>query len=107
MTDWTTGEDGKYPDKNQYVFDRGRKHYFLRIGDFHNYKNTYQHASKKGNAFEFSLKIVHKPLIANFWHFEFATHSEHGEVVDTSAAWKKLICSSILDRIQEKAFFQI
>ena len=59
-------------------------------------------------SFNFRVEIVHKPLVANYWHFEFKVIAENEEI-DTinSKAWRKAICSSIRDRVQEIAVFKM
>jgi hypothetical protein len=50
--------------------------------------------------------VVHKPLVANYWHFELAIDSKHGKIEKVKSGWHKLVCSSIRDKVQEVAIFQ-
>jgi hypothetical protein len=104
---WQVGEKSQRPKSSDYEYKTDRNYYFLKIEDFISYSDAYEHSSKKNYKFEFQLKIVHKPLISNYWHFEFDVQSFHGNITNDNAAWKRIVLSSIRDRIQEKSIFEI
>jgi hypothetical protein len=104
---WNEGEPGVYPEKNHFTFNRKRNCYYLKIADMDQYKDLYQYPANSENNFEFELGIIHQPLIANYWHFEFEVNSQHGKVEKGDKGWQKLVCSMVRDRVQDKAKFSI
>ena len=107
LAKWPGKTDGLYPGKGEYEFLVTRQLYFLKIGHFNNLSGEYAHPNDKNKKFNFKLKVVHKPLMANYWHFEFQVDSDHGTVVKTKAEWQRLICANIRGHVQEKAIFEI
>ncbi len=107
LNEWNKDEDGVYPLRDHYDFITDRGHYFLKAREINGAEGGYTYPVDSQNSFTFTLFIVHKPLVSNFWHFEFDITSPHGRIEKTSAAWHKLICSVIIDTIQEKAVFSI
>jgi hypothetical protein len=107
LSEWLGKVDGKYPAEGEYEFLATRQLYFIRIGDFNNLSGEYQHPNDKNKKCSFQLKVVHKPLMANYWHFEFHVNSTHGAILKTKADWQKVICAAIRGQVQEKAVFEI
>ena len=94
---WIEGTDGVIPLKNHFEIDKTRQYYFIQISKIDGYNGTYHNPPNKIDvSFNFRVEIVHKPLVANYWHFEFKVIAENEEI-DTinSKAWRKAICSSI------------
>ncbi len=105
---WTGGENAIAPSLNHFDIDYSRQLYFFQICKINGFTDTYQNPpNKPDNNFSFRVKIVHRPLKANFWHFEIEVDSDHGIVAKNKAAWHKIICSSIRDRLQEISVFKI
>jgi hypothetical protein len=93
------------PPKGHFGFDKTRQHYFLKIGKIDGYHDTYNNPpDKKTIDYTFTLRVVHRPLMSNYWHFEFLIETEHGDL-QYNSKWQKLICSSIRDHIQQVAIF--
>lgn len=105
---WEEGQAGLFPSLLDFQIDSTRKHYFVKISDIDGYTDKYHNPpGKTDDEFMFTVKVVHKPLMANYWHFELSIDTAHGKIESAKSAWQKVICSSIRDRIQEKAIFKI
>lgn len=107
---WDEGNNGIMPNENEFEFIDNRQHYFIKIEEIHNFIGEYINPpppDKKQKTYKFTLKIIHKPLVANYWHFEFIIYADGQELKNAKGIWKQLLCSSIRDKIQEVAKFHI
>jgi len=106
--DWKEGNDGLYPTKESYEIVSTRKIFFIPLLKLHGYKGKYHNPPEKTDkaALEFTLKICHKPLVSNFWHFEFLVVDAAGnEIKGNGKGYRKTVYSSIRDKIQDIAVF--
>lgn len=67
---WVEGADGLFPQTNDY-FDGGGSYFLFRIGDINEFSEAYPYPADKTPNYKFKIKVCHKPLQANFSHFEF------------------------------------
>lgn len=105
---WTQGTEGLTPPKDAYEIVSNRKRYFIPILKIHGFKDKYTNPpDKPESVFEFEVQVKHAPIISNYWHFEFSVFADGKEMPIANAKWKKLICSSICDRIRQIAVFKI
>lgn len=106
--DWQVGTDGIVPDDAHFQIIQDRQLYYFKVKNINGFTDTYQNPpDKTENKYVFTVVIVHKPLASNYWHFEFEIQSNHNIIGNTSSAWKKLVCSTIRDRVQEIAVFEL
>ena len=109
---WIEGDEGLLPPLHTFNIDYSQQHYFIQISQIDGFTDTYKIPSNKKNIPDFSapfeVLVAHKPTVSNYWHFEFKVMA-NGEEIESidSKAWRKLICSSISDRIQEVAVFTV
>ena len=107
--EWNIGDSGLIPPKLSYDVLWERKRYFIPLLKIHGFKGKYNPHPNKENAplIEFELKVVHKPLISNYWHFEFAIFGKDGEIKGASKGkgYRNTIYSSIRAELQEIAIF--
>lgn len=104
---WHEGDDGIIPDVNHFQFNQDRNHYFLKIQDIQFSSEYFNPPDRTGTTYKYTVKVEHKPLVSNYWHFELVVTSPDHLIISASGAWRRLICSGIRDRIQEKAVFNI
>lgn len=109
---WIEGENGLPPPSHTFNIDYSRQHYFIKISQINGFTDNYKIPSNKKNIPDFSAPfevfVCHKPTVSNYWHFEFKVMANGEEIKSIdSKAWRKLICSSISDRIQEVALFRV
>jgi hypothetical protein len=106
---WIEGEDGLIPDNNHFERNENRNIFFIKIGDIHNLKDSYSHPTDKTKpVYSFIVKVIHKPLVSNYWHFELIIKSDsHQEIKSSDPKWREKICTTIMDEIQEKAIFEL
>lgn len=107
FTGWRPGDNGQVPSDDDFeVIDRN--HYFIQIAEINNFTGDYQNPSDdKSNVYQFTVTVVHKPLIANYWHFELFVSSPNHEFTTTNGKWRGLVYSAIRVKIQDKAVFEI
>lgn len=106
LNNWVEGTVVERPKKTEFEIVNSRKCYFIPIGRINGFRGEYENvATKSNNKQEFELQVCHKPLNANYWHFEFKILANGIEITNVSSAYKKLICSFITDHIQEIAVF--
>ncbi len=100
---WVSGGKGELPPNDSFEIDPTRGIYYIPILQIHGFKEKYNNPPDKiYPKYEFELKVCHKPLVANYWHFEFQVFDNNGDLIDNmKTGWRKLICSSIRDRLQE------
>ena len=105
---WKEGEEGINPLPDHFEFSTSRKYFFMKIEDINNYKSTYERVDKKNQQFEFTLSILHKPLVSNLWHFEFSIKTPDGELkkIDKKG-YSNLIGASIRSHIRKIAKFKV
>lgn len=105
--EWNEGQFCNIPDASHYDIVSNRDVYYLSINLFHGFVEKYQKGGVKGDLF-FKLEVVHKPLMANFWHFEFrVVDADDKEIKNIGSKWKELLCSSIRDRVHQYAEFEM
>lgn len=104
---WHEGDIGIMPEDNHFQFNQERKHYFLRIADMQFTDEYLNPPDKTDIVYKYTVNVEHKPLVSNYWHFELTVTSPDHIINNSSGAWRKLICSGIRDRIQEKAVFEL
>lgn len=105
--DWQAGTKGITPEAEHFSRDKSRQHYFIKISSIHGYSETYNSVSVKGKVHQVVINVLHKPLVANYWHFEFSVLIDDVEIKNTGSSYKKLACNLISTRIQEVAKFKI
>lgn len=107
-TAWQLGEDGSHPANDDFELKNDRNHYFIQISKIDGYSSTYNNPPDKIHLnYNFTLKVTHAPLVANYWHFQFDIKSDHGALERAKSAWQKLICSKIRVKIQEIVDFEL
>ncbi len=113
LAPWQVGIDGLVPENEEWEYREDRQLYFFKavdvdglVGDFNNPPD------KPNKKFEFTLRIVHKPTMTNYWHFEFLiTTNETAEprqikkMDDTG--FRRVIGSKIIACLQETADFDL
>jgi hypothetical protein len=107
---WSEGQEGLVPHKTHYDFTIKRKLYFIPIKQIHDFKGEYRNGNNPAGApaLQFTVQVIHKPLLSNYWHFEFKVLDNlMTEIITANSAWKKQICSSISSKVQEIAIFNI
>jgi hypothetical protein len=104
---WIEGSSGIKPQWYQFQYDNSRQHFFMRIGDLHNYSDKYTKPSGSTNEYKFTLIIIHVPLNSNFFHFEFKFLDKDSEEIKKieEKGWTKAISASIMDHVQHCALF--
>ena len=108
LSPWTEGAHGKCPSKEEFIIDNTRQHYFLMIGNINGLVGQYENPpGKEDKKYKFELQVSHRPLECNYWHFEFIVIANGVEITNANSGWKKLICSTVIDRIQEVSIFKI
>jgi hypothetical protein len=114
--EWTEGNDGVNPNDNDYYKDESRKYFLLKIGDVHNYEGKYPYPAdpKAAPNYIFKVQVAHKPLIANYSHFEFDIKFYELNGLDVakiepsrSSASRKLIVADLRQHLIRKAKFSV
>lgn len=106
--DWMPGDSASVPALHEFQVVTNHKHYYLPIGEIHNYTDKYFGPNENDNpSFEFRVKVVHRPTKCNYWHFELHLSSPDHEIMANKGAWRKAIHSAIADRISEIAIFTL
>lgn len=86
VVEWYPGINGIMPPNDHFDIIDDTRYYFLRIEDIEFSDGSYKHADNLNKDYNFSLKVIHKPLVSNYWHFEFHIDSEHGIVDKNKSA---------------------
>jgi hypothetical protein len=108
-TSWNLGENGVMPTNEDFKTDEDRNNYFIQIYNISEFTDEYHNPPHdESKVYTFTVYVVHKPLIANYWHFELSVVSDanHNLAVN-SGKWRGLVFSLIRDRVQDKAVFEI
>jgi hypothetical protein len=105
---WSEGATALLPDDGHFQILKNRTHYFIKISEINGFSGSYYNPPDDNRTiYNFTVNIVHKPLMANYWHFEIFISSPDHKIVSSDGKWRQLICSSIRDRIQEIAVFDL
>jgi hypothetical protein len=105
--EWIEGEDGITP-LNDHFEVNDRQHYFLIISDIDDYSDEYYNPpTDLSTHYVFTVRVIHKPLKANYWHFELLITSPNHKIHRADPVWRNNICSAIRARIVRKAKFEI
>lgn len=107
-TGWIVGEEGAIPNSDDFKFQDDRLHYFIKILDINGHTDEYHNPpDKEQTIYNFTVHVVHKPLVANYWHFELNVTSPDHNLSTTGGKWRELVFSAIRDKIQEIAVFEL
>lgn len=105
---WEEGEKGVLPPNEHFSYDTNRNFFLMQILDIEGYSSSVIRADKKNTPFNFTLCILHTPLISNFWHFEFYIKGEEGEIARIEKrGYRNAIGANIRSRIISIAKFEI
>ncbi len=109
---WLEGSDGIVPGEDEFFLDKGRGFFLLRIQDVHKYGNEYPYpANAEENNYRYMVEVVHKPLIANYAHFEFhlkfCEKNGMDETKAPSRKSKKVITADLRQHLIKKARFRV
>lgn len=113
LSPWEEGEDGVIPLDEHFSYNGYRKHFFMLIDKLDGHKGKIIRTDKKNKEFDFvfELKIVHKPLKANLWHFEFEVNTSDGMLknieVKKKESYHYAIGSKIRSHIRQIAKFEV
>lgn len=67
---WNEGDEPLVPTDNEF-YDCGGSFFLFQIKDINAFSENYPYPADKKPNYKFYLKVSHKPLKANFSHFEF------------------------------------
>jgi hypothetical protein len=105
--DWQEGVLCERPPNEHFHYVPTRKLYYLPIGQINNFTDKYR-APEAAIDSRFRVRVVHKPLIANFWHFELEVlDAAETPIKYSTSVWKRPIFSVILDQIHNMAVFAL
>lgn len=95
---WMEGNECAVPRNEEFILNNDRQIYYLKIGTFNNFSDKY---TINDIVFKFRIEVVHKPIVANYWHFQFAIYKDDGSVLDKfeSKGWHKSIRNSIFQLV--------
>ena len=106
--EWQPGIDGEKPDEGEYSIDDTRNYFLVRTSDINKYAENYQNPQNPDELLSFTVYLIHKPLVSNYWHFELSVKdAQNNEIKNAGAKWKKSVCSTIRSRMQDTAVFEI
>ncbi len=106
--EWTVGEPGANVKSDDFKRISDRTFFLIRVGEIHNHKEKYAYpggAAEK--TLEFQVKVVHQPMLANYWHFILVILDANGQEVTYKGGWRKAIISDIRDHIVRHARFSL
>lgn len=75
--DWKKGKAGIRPTINQFFINNDRGYFILPFNIFHNYPHPVEDKHLK-EKLKYTAKLEHKPILANFWHFEVHWYNDEG-----------------------------
>jgi hypothetical protein len=106
LHEWHDGEDGLTPPPEH--FDYVNRHlYFLKISDIEYQGEYFNPWDDEENHYAFNVRLVHKPTVSNFWHFQFEIVTEHGIIEKNKNRWINELCGSIRGQIVKYAIFDL
>lgn len=100
LEDWKEGENGVRPNENEFEIIEEINYFLIQIKDVDNYGISIESKSNP-SILNFKLSIKHKPLKANYAHFEFQVVDKDGNVVEKKgkAFWRKVLVSRLRSKI--------
>lgn len=67
--EWKEGVNGEIVPSDKYEIDSKRNYFFIKIGDIEGHKGYFPFpASSETHDYEFIVKIIHNPLVSNYYH---------------------------------------
>lgn len=85
-------------EQDKFEVQENKEAIFFLVFDIHNTEIPYKkEINGQTSDFEAICKVIHKPTVGNFWHFEVSYNEESGNIIQYGgSSWQKRLRSSII-----------